>query len=31
MKRAAKTMQFEEAAELRDQMRRYQQMEIDLA
>lgn len=30
MKKAAKAMQFEEAAEFRDQMRRYQQMEMDL-
>lgn len=30
MKQAAKSMQFEEAAELRDEMRRYQQMEVDL-
>lgn len=31
MKQAAKAMQFEEAAEFRDEMRRYQQMEIDLS
>ena len=30
MKQAAKTMQFEDAAFLRDEMRRYQQMEMDL-
>lgn len=30
MKKAAKEMQFEDAASFRDQMKRYQQMEIDL-
>lgn len=31
MKKAAKAMQFEEAANFRDEMRRYQQMEVDLS
>ena len=31
MRRAAKEMRFEEAAEWRDQMRQYQQMELTLA
>lgn len=30
MKKAAKAMQFEEAASFRDEMRRYQRMELDL-
>ena len=31
MRRAAKAKEFEDAAHFRDEMRRYQQMEVDLS